>query len=394
MVNFCFVFTGIFFYLYILSRKDKILSAKEFFSLGLFTYTFLPFIILYFFQDFLFSNYDNFFGYNSETLEKIQIIVIVSIFFFLFGYHFHKKKINFISNKNSISQKVLLLSFFLSTCIIFFPIQYIESVINTFLLLCLLIYKTKITDKKKIAFIIISLIIFQYLSSSLSGARRDLIKLLIISIFFISLLIQNKKKIILMLFLLVILTVYFILLTTLIRSNLLVEDVITMNKYLNFYSLLTYFDFMHAFDNFIYIVETKSYLYGASLFKIFFAWIPREIWPEKPVDVNILLTTLHKNKFVGGTSYSLNLLGEVYWNIGFYSIVIFNLLLGIFIKNIDLNYKNNLSDLQLLLYPTFSFLMFTFWRGAISTQIINYIINIIFIFCIIYISRFLLRIRL
>ena len=122
-------------------------------------------------------------------------------------------------------------------------------------------------------------------------------------------------------------------------------------------ALVANYDFMPAFDNFVYILNIDyDFLYGKSLFKIFYSFIPRDIWPSKPLDTNLLITGLRKNAFVGGTSQSITLMGELYWNFKSMGVFIFFFLLGLFSKNYDLIKNDKKSDIQLITLSLLSFL--------------------------------------
>lgn len=382
-----------FLFYYFILKKNFFIGFKECYGLGFFLYIIIPLALVLFYESKLIINFENFEGFNTQAIIKIYYLAGTSLFFFLLGYFSLKKRFKIIKIKQNFYQSEILLATLLSTFIFFYPINYIQPVLVMFSLLCLFLYKSNVSSFKKIIFLIIFLIIFQYLSANISGARRDIIKLLLIFCFFLSLIIQRKTLI----FFVIILTIssfFFILLTTYVRTSKLgVFDNLDFNFFISFYEFISYYDFMSAFDNLIFIVSNEDFLYGKTLFKIFVAWIPREIWPTKPLDTTILIDQLRVNNFVGGTSFSVTLLGEIYWNFSWIGLFIFSYLIGVFAKNLDLTRKNELTDMQLIVFASLNYLIFVMWRGGISTSIINFLLNIFFILIVLYISRLVLKIK-
>ena len=150
---------------------------------------------------------------------------------------------------------------------------------------------------------------------------------------------------------------------------------------------------MSAFDNLLTIFNSEEYLYGKTLFKLFFSFIPREIWPTKPLDTNLLIVELRENNFVfvGGTSQSVTLLGEVFWNFGWIGTLIVFYIFGLFAKNFDLSFKNKIYDNQIILMVFFTYLTFILWRGSISTTLIIFFSNIFLLFILLNISKLFFR---
>ena len=130
-----------------------------------------------------------------------------------------------------------------------------------------------------------------------------------------------------------------------------------------------------------------------TLFKIFYAWIPRELWPSKPYDTTILIVSSYKNKFVGGSSQAVGLFGELYWNFSWFGVFLGSFLLGIFAKSYDLSKNKKFTDIRLILYSSLSYLIFILWRGGISTSIIIYLKNIIALVIVLYLAKLILRLK-
>ena len=380
-----------FLFYYLILRKNFFIGFKECYGLGFFLYIIIPLALVLLYESKLIINFENFEGFNTQLIVKIYYLAGTSLVFFLLGYFSLKKRFKITKLKQNFYQSEIFLATLLSTSVIFYSINYINPALVIFSLICLFLYKSNVSISKKIFFLIIFLITFQYLSSNISGARRDIIKLLLVFCFFLSLIIQRKTLIFFIIFL-TISSFFFVLLTTYIRS-LKLEVIDNLNFFIGFFEFVSYYDFMPAFDNLIFIVNNEDFLYGKTLFKILVAWIPREIWPTKPLDTTILIDQLRVNNFVGGTSFSVTLLGEIYWNFSWIGVFIISYLIGVFAKNLDLTKKYELTDMQLIVFASLNYLIFVMWRGGISTSIINFLLNIFFILIVLYISRLVLKIK-
>ena len=141
----------------------------------------------------------------------------------------------------------------------------------------------------------------------------------------------------------------------------------------------------------MYIISKDELEQANSLLKIFYSWIPRDIWPTKPFDTHTLIVSYRKNPFVGGIAQSVTLLGEVYWNFGWISVIFIFFLIGIVAKNFDLIKKEELTDMQIIFLSSLSYLIFVMWRGSITTTIIIYIINIFALIGLLMFLKFLFK---
>ena len=348
---FIFITSTFLFYFIIFYRAKFFFGFKESFSTALFFYIHIPLFIYYFHQDYLFDNFAAYNGYSSEDIIKIQNLTVVSFILFLIGYLIPKKKLYFLKIKLNFNFTEILICILLLIGLLFYRIPGLQPLVLIYILICLLIEHSKKTNYIKVIYIIFFGIIIMYLSTQFFAARRDLVKILIISLFFICLNYNTKKiiyPIILILFIVAIIAVFF---NTYMRSTTgvysgLYDDVFEIPTLA---ALVANYDFMPAFDNFVYILNIDyDFLYGKSLFKIFYSFIPRDIWPSKPLDTNALITGLRKNAFVGGTSQSVTLMGELYWNFKSMGVFIFFFLLGLFSKNYDLIKNDKRSDIQLI----------------------------------------------
>ncbi len=267
----------------------------------------------------------------------------------------------------------------------FINVDHSNPTIIIYILSSLLIYKSNFNDFKKITFLIIFLLLIQYWTVYFSGSRRDIIKLLIIFLFFLRLIISSNRKFLFLLCLFSLVSLIFVFLNTYNRSNLEWDFKISAVEFIANY------DFMPTFDNFMYILKGDEYLFGQSLFKILFAWIPREVWPSKPFDTNLLIIQKHYNVFVGGSSQGVGLLGELYWNFSWFGILGGSFILGVLAKNFDLSRYEKLKDSQIIILSSLSYLIFVMWRGSITTTIIIYLKNIVALFLLFYLVKLIFR---
>ena len=102
---------------------------------------------------------------------------------------------------------------------------------------------------------------------------------------------------------------------------------------------------------------------------------------------------MRQNPFVGGSSQSVTLLGEIFWNFGWIGTFLFFYLIGGVAKNFDLIKQSKLFDSQLIFLASMVYLIFIFWRGSISTSLVSYILNLSFLFITLFISKFIFRRR-
>ena len=232
-----------------------------------------------------------------------------------------------------------------------------------------------------------------YLSINFSNARRHVIVIFMISMFFVSLFLNSKKNFFLIFLISLIAGIFFVLLVTHLRSIQISGIEASFNFHPSLGGIISNYDFMSAFDNLVYILNVPDYLYGQTVFKIFYSFIPRDIWPSKPLDTNLLIVSLRQNPFVGGSSQSVTLLGEIFWNFGWIGTFLFFYLIGGVAKNFDLIKQSKLFDSQLIFLASMVYLIFIFWRGSISTSLVSYILNLSFLFITLFISKFIFRRR-
>lgn len=91
---------------------------------------------------------------------------------------------------------------------------------------------------------------------------------------------------------------------------------------------------LHDLDSLALIMlkvpESRPHTYGSELLVVAVAWIPRALWPEKPV---VSLGRVFREEFVAGlyppgTSVSVSLVGEFYWDFGVVGVLLGMLAVG------------------------------------------------------------------
>lgn len=105
---------------------------------------------------------------------------------------------------------------------------------------------------------------------------------------------------------------------------------VTTSPSLSILELPTFEDFANIVDK---VPDTYDYLFGRLyLQQITLAWIPRIIWPNKPVlSVNVFYTNIAQDPDFRGVS-TITMLGDLYWNFGIAGIVMGMFLFGIFMR--------------------------------------------------------------
>jgi len=152
-------------------------------------------------------------------------------------------------------------------------------------------------------------------------------------------------------------------------------------------SFLKLGDFGVSYDNYLQIIKTISeigYLWGVSFVRLFFSFIPRSLWAEKPLDVQqlIMIQDIALTTYAGGQSQGMTLIGEFYWNFGLVAVFFGMLLCGVIFSFMD---KKLLSGNPIIVLVSLSTLPFAFfiWRGGFNTALI-YIIATVILLILIY----------
>jgi hypothetical protein len=342
-------------------------------------------------------------------LETTAISFFALVIYTIFNINYSNGKyINNIAYKRpsiSTSQNIffILLSFIVYGVLSIAPQMIFNKDIILFTSLLLFTY---FLPKRSYFLVYIIFIVFFINIVIMSDGRRDLLKILIIFLLFYQIYYGNIKLITLFIFFL--LSIFGMILITALRTfntgwsyhkDVGILEILTNNTYIDritsgygdyFQNALILGDFGVGYNNFVYIYNNISeigYLYGQSLIRILYTWIPRSIWESKPYDVQLQIVKLNTEPFyTGGSSQSVTFIGEVFWNYGLIAIIIVFVLLGRILLKIDNNlYRlHNYQLLALLSIAPFFMLM---WRGSFTTTLVYALANFIVIYFCYFFSR-------
>lgn len=154
------------------------------------------------------------------------------------------------------------------------------------------------------------------------------------------------------------------------------------------------------FDAFSMIINTVNYVehfgssYGLQLLGVFLFFIPRSIWPEKPVGSGSTVREAQGETF---TNVSSPLIAEGIINFNFLGVLLFAFFIGILVKRLDNIYwfleknNSNISYIQLL-YPFLISMFFFINRGDLLSSF-AYTMGHIVVFTVIFILNNMLFIK-
>ncbi len=374
--------------LFLIFKKLKLDTGKAFFwvIISFSLYHIAP-LFFYSFVDILkylnpeFSG-DFYLTTNSNILMRTFLVSVIGLQSALFAYIFTKN--NYDSNDISYSYSIyivyisllififgLVFRQFIST--IFF--SYIE-VVNFLVLSIFLFTNSNISQKTKKYFLVFILAATLIILMSSTTGRRDVIKFIVLFSLIWSIYIKPFK--ILSIIVGGMISFFFMVSMVLYRAFFSIETVwktlktIPENVDYLYLMIISYLDFMPAHNNYEFIVQnvpnSTPYLWGSSIIKFFTIIIPRQLWPNKPKQVQELIVEHHDNIFVGGSSQSTTLIGEFYWNFGIIGVILGMLLLGLVCKKIDIgNLNSDGFSLKLMIKLLFVSWIIEFFRGGIST---------------------------
>jgi oligosaccharide repeat unit polymerase len=143
-----------------------------------------------------------------------------------------------------------------------------------------------------------------------------------------------------------------------------VEDSFDSSKNMNLnYFFAGHFD---AFQNFARTIDLNIHTYGYQIFGALFFFIPRAIWPSKPVGSGFLLADEAHLTF---NNISMPLVSELYLDFSYFGIALGMLTLGIIYRRLDdkmskIIFSDNLvSAIKIIAYSEFCCLQFYLLRG-------------------------------
>jgi hypothetical protein len=388
-----------------LSSKDKYLSFEKIFLIGAYYYLVI-FPLSYSFNLFKVDTF------NPWDLSMAILICILGLIGYLVGDFTYrqfennssshlKSRLDYTHGLGSKRIDGALICLFLATNIILM-ISFNE--IRTFFIISTVVTLLVYIKFTNLAYSIKAPVIFITICASIiaiigfTSSRSDLIKLVIVMGFLYSFLNQKKVNLVKLA------SVGFLLFMggILISINRTYTGMTFADGFDRIYGtyqgvvgILTRLgDIGVAYDNLIYLIKNISFdelLLGSSLIRPLFFLIPRSIWPGKPLDTQLLIVDERYgaiSEFGGGTSQSITLVGELFWNFSFFGVFFGFFFLSLIIKSLDsILYKTkSLSTIYLLsvLSPFF----FIIWRGAYSSELVYTLISIIPILLLILLHKF------
>lgn len=130
----------------------------------------------------------------------------------------------------------------------------------------------------------------------------------------------------------------------------------------------------HGMDSMVYIVRdtprVMDFQLGKTIAPIFVAWIPRQLWPDKPIISfgKIFGETYYANFFAGtGTAPSATIIGEAYLNFHVAGVILISVLAGIWLRVFyDYLINQNKGASSLLIYSQLFLSMVMFWESDIA----------------------------
>jgi len=128
--------------------------------------------------------------------------------------------------------------------------------------------------------------------------------------------------------------------------------------------------------------QSNKHLLGESSSFITYFWIPRSIWPEKPMMLGYWLVRKYRNGLPNSHSVTFGFIGDVYADFGYYCLIVM-FIFGFLIYKVEilkdklLNSKHFATVLGAMLYPV----LFFFVRDPI-TSLMN-LVGIVFFYLLI-----------
>lgn len=135
------------------------------------------------------------------------------------------------------------------------------------------------------------------------------------------------------------------------------------NGFVSFNFSFDYFNTMNfdAGQNFMCVIKENVITWGRQLLGVLLFFIPRSLWPSKPIGSGAYLASLHPGSF---SNIAMPYFAEGYMNFGFFGVFIFTIFLAFFSARVDKKYWNfvyNSIDINygmyLILVGAFSFIL-------------------------------------
>lgn len=139
-----------------------------------------------------------------------------------------------------------------------------------------------------------------------------------------------------------------------------------------------------SYQNFALIVFENLVTWGRQLLGVFLFWVPRSIWPNKPIGSG---AELGENLNFSWTNVSANYFAEGYINFGYFGIILFTLAIAVFNAKMDNMYwrsaVNKSNNLFKVIYYILLGMIFFILRGDLLSSFaftVGYLISIFIVF--------------
>lgn len=135
--------------------------------------------------------------------------------------------------------------------------------------------------------------------------------------------------------------------------------------------------------------DVMDYQFGKTILPLLIAWIPRQLWEEKPtISFGKLFAETYMGEFFAGTgtSASPTLLGEAYLNLHFPGVLLVAFLSGVIIRSTYVwLIKLNFGAPSVFIYSQFFLYLFMFWEVSIAGFLAERIASLIMLLVIVFV---------
>jgi hypothetical protein len=150
----------------------------------------------------------------------------------------------------------------------------------------------------------------------------------------------------------------------------------------------------HSYSDFLYFINNESPYLFENFFRLFFNFIPRDFYPEKPEAISRMVAKItNYDAYSDGAGFTITIFGEGWITFGLLGVIISLFLLGIIggiaKKILDKNYNNPSNYLFFIaIYPYFIFYIFTqYFRGFFWERLWQCILFLILLYMASFLSR-------
>lgn len=122
-----------------------------------------------------------------------------------------------------------------------------------------------------------------------------------------------------------------------------------------------------SYQNTMNVVKKETITNGNQIFGVFLFYIPRSLWPNKPIGSGAFFANLSEYDF---SNISMSYFGEGYINAGYLGMFVFTLLIALFNAKFDYYFweSNRLNEKYILFYPFLLGMEFFILRGDLMSS--------------------------